>query len=240
MSRGFLARSRRRADSVLALTPMALLALGASATLGACRGATDAASEHDARVALNVNVGAAPISTISVEVTAEDIATPLVFNLTIENGTASGVITVPAGLDRTIRVRAFDEDGGETHRGEATVDLQAGANPMLRLTLGPLGSDLPIEVIFTDFIITVSPAAMEWCIGDPFPVDFTATVTSVDGTPMAVTVRWASLNPAIASVDEDGTVTPRNRGATMIVATYGAVGAASPVGVAGCAGQPPR
>ena len=50
-----------------------------------------------------------------------------------------------------------------------------------------------------------------------------AAVTDEEGDPLEVTVRWATSNPAIATVDETGLVTGVFAGTTEIVATYAGV-----------------
>jgi hypothetical protein len=57
-------------------------------------------------------------------------------------------------------------------------------------------------------------------------IQYTATVTNSAGSPVGGTVVWSSTNPAIASVDQTGTVTALTFGTTSIVATSGAVHAA--------------
>src|SRR3989475_5482034 len=85
------------------------------------------------------------VATMVVEVTAPDIATTLVFNISVTDRVALGIITLPAGSDRTITMRAYDAGGVETHSGAVTVAVQRGANPTIAIMLMPLAGDVPIN-----------------------------------------------------------------------------------------------
>lgn len=101
-----------------------------------------------------------------VEVTASDIETPLAFNLTVAEGTASGTITVPAGSDRTITVTASDAKGIDTHQGSVTVDISPGENDPIQITILPLAGDQPIQVVIATLAITITPSAATIAVGE--------------------------------------------------------------------------
>ena len=84
----------------------------------------------DGTVPLRVtaSVVGTPIATLVVTVTASDISVPLVFNLTVANGTASGTSRVPPGVSRTIAATAMDDQGNVTHDGSLTLDVRPGPN----------------------------------------------------------------------------------------------------------------
>lgn len=213
------ARSRRR----LVLAALAALALGAG--LGCGDSPTGPRTVRDGAGRLRVHAAvSATITTMVVEVTAPDLAAPLAFNLTIANGQATGTIAVPAGANRTMTVRAFDQRT-ETHRGARTVTIVEGTNAPLTITLLPLAGDQPITVLFGTTLVVVTPATATRAVGDTLRLG--AVITDVDGNPVAGRVRWATLDPRRATVDTLGLVTFRDTGSVQVIATYGTVGGAS-------------
>src|SRR5438105_14412327 len=124
-------------SAIVALAPLLLLA--------SCHPSPDPPAQGQAHLAVTANVVGTAVATVVVEVTAPDISTPLVFNIVVADGVASGTITIPAGTARRITIRAFDAGGVLTHSGAATVSVQAGTNPTVSLTLTPLAGDVPIE-----------------------------------------------------------------------------------------------
>ena len=122
--------------------------LGLLSVLAGCSTSPDAPTDDPENVDLMVTAAVTSVVTVVVvEVTAPDIVTPLAFNLTVDNGTASGTITVPAGSDRTITVTASDAKGIDTHQGSVTVDISAGGNDPIQITLFPLVGDQVINVV---------------------------------------------------------------------------------------------
>jgi hypothetical protein len=149
------------------------------------------------------------------------IPEPLVFNIPIADGQASGVITVPAGSGRTILVRAYDANAIETHRGEAVVNVMAGANPPLTIVLYPLVGDVEIEVEIGELVVTVEPPSAVLRIGGS--IQLAATITSGAGGEVEGEVQWGSAQPLVATVDGDGLVRAVGLGAAEIVANFGNV-----------------
>jgi hypothetical protein len=175
-----------------------------------------------------VSVAAAPaISTLTITVSASDITTDLVFNVTMTNGEATDTITIPAGSDRLITVRGYDAGNIETHRGSKTVSLIEGVNPQLTVVLQGLTGDQPLVVALGETTVTVTPAAATVTVGAK--VELGAVVTDEAGDTLQVGVRWASTRPAIASVDQTGLVTGVSAGASSVIATYGGVGASAAI-----------
>src|SRR2546427_8894213 len=168
------------------------------------------------------------VATVVVEVTAPDIAARLIFNISVTDRVALGIITLPAGSDRTITMRAYDAGGVETHSGAVTVAIQPGANPTIAIVLLPLTGDVPINATLGSFAVTVTPARDTVTVGDT--VTLTASLLDGNGTPVTGQVDWGTLAPAVASVVSTGRQTARvtaiRPGQTTIVATYG--GAAGP------------
>lgn len=189
-----------------------------------------------AELGFSLNLSGTDVRLMVVEVTAPDITQPLVYDINVNNGTASGRIEVPAGVGRTIHVRAYDYDRVQTHEGSATLDVKPGSNPPVTVTLTPAAGRVPINVNFGSLVVSVravdgpNTPTGEYTIGAQ--ARFEAVVTRADGTPVpGAAVRWASLNPGVASVGADGMVTMRNAGITEIAATYNGYGASMPVTV---------
>jgi hypothetical protein len=148
-------------------------------------------------------------------------ADTLAFNIPLVNGVATGSITVPAGPQRVIMVRAYN-GVTETHRGSVTTDIAVGANPTVTITLVPLVGDVTVSVSIGTTIVIVRPAIATLGVGDTLRMS--AEVRDQNGGLVTGRVRWATLNPGRASVDTLGLVTMRDTGEVQIVATYGTVG----------------
>jgi len=175
------------------------------------------------------------VATVVVEVTAPDIAARLVFNISVTDRVALGIITLPAGSDRTITMRAYDAGGVETHSGAVTVAIQPGANPTIAIVLLPLTGDVPINATLGSFAVTVTPARDTVTVGDT--VTLTASLLDGNGTPVTGQVAWGTLAPAVATVVSTGRQTARvtaiRPGRTTIVATYGGTAGPATIVVAG-------
>jgi len=207
--------------------------LGATLTsllaAGSCipREVTEPDSHGQIALLVRADVSAsATVARLVVEVTAADIPNPLVFNITISGGVASGTITLPAGSNRTITMHAFDTGGVETHRGSVTVTIQPGTNPVITVLLAPLAGDVPINATLGSFVVTVAPTADTLALGST--ATLTATIVDANGVPVAERVAWGTLDPRIATVastgDRTAQVTAAQPGATTIVATFGGSG----------------
>jgi hypothetical protein len=196
--------------------------------LASCSNATTA-SGGQAHLSITADVSGTSVATVVVEVTAPDIVTPFVFNLTIVNGVASGTITLPAGSNRSIVIRAFDAGGVQTHTGSVTVDVQSGVNPTVSLVLTPLTGDIPIHATLGSVSVSVGPTSSVLSLGGVLKtVQLTATLLDAQGQPTSGPVSWATHDPGIAVVDATGLVTAAGVGQTNIVATFqGAVGSAA-------------
>jgi hypothetical protein len=224
-----------RTRSLLSLRPrrwavLALAALAALATEAACSGDTTGSRPgSEASLQVSANVSATSINTLVVTVTAADIPNALVFNLHVQNGTASGTLKMPPGNARTITVKAFDGSGQVTHEGSATIDVGNGQNPPVAISLGPRSGHVPVTVTVGDHSVVVSPSSATVAAADS--VQLTATVTGAGGDPLNVQVEWATLNPSIATVTSTGMVRAVSAGQVQIVATYGGVGGSSQVTV---------
>lgn len=180
----------------------------------------------EATLIVRADVSGTAVATVVVDVTAPDIPVALVFNIAVVNGVALGTITVPAGSNRTIALRAFDAGGVETHSGSITITIQPGSDPTLSMVLQPLTGDVPINVTLGSILVAVTPSLASLVIGDTMRL--TASMTDWNGNPTAGTVSWATNNPAVAFVDNGGLLKAFGAGTSTISATFqGAAGHAT-------------
>ncbi|WP_242332960.1 MULTISPECIES: Ig-like domain-containing protein [unclassified Anaeromyxobacter] len=160
-----------------------------------------------------------PIDVIVIDVTAPDLATPLVFNLTAVDGVAAGTIRVSPGTARTIRARGYDTTGEITHEGSVTVDVARGTNAAVSIPMVPRSGQLPVSVVIGPVSIVVQPLVMELVPGGT--AQATAIIRAPSGELVIAAPQWASTDPSVATVDDLGLVTARRDGDAQIVATYG-------------------
>ncbi len=207
----------------------AFTAVATLLAFASCNPATGPSGDGQAHLAVRADVSGTGVATVVVEVSATDIPSPLVFNFIVADGVASGTITIPAGSNRTIAIRAYDVGGVETHSGMATgVNVLAGANPTISLTLTPLTGDVPIEAHLGSFTINVTPSPTTLSLAGTHTVQLTAAIVDAQGHAVTGTVSWATHDPSIASVSTTGLVTGLGLGDTNVFATFqGAVGSAS-------------
>ena len=199
-----------------------------AALLAACSdGPTAPGGGRPTQLLLVADLHGTRVAEVVVEVSAPDIRPALVFNLPVADSVASGTLTVTAGSDRVLVVRCYDDASVETHRGADTITVQASGNPPLTITLLPLTGDVPIEATIAGIVVTVTPGA-DTLVAGGLSRRLTATVTTTGGSPVSGRVQWASLSPAIATVDTSGTVRGLSSGTVQIVAVLaGAAGAAT-------------
>lgn len=216
---------RRRVYSAFALACSLLLLVGCDKS---------PTSSNGSPVSLHVSAASISptVSMVVIKVTAADIPVPLVFNFPVSGGAISGTITVPAGSDRTITASAYDVGNTETHRGVVTMNLPAGTQPTLQLKLLPLTSDQPINITVTSVVVTVTPSALTLTVGAANG-QLSATIKDGDGNPVTGTVKWATTDPSIATVDANGSVHAIGPGTVQIVATFAGVASACTVTVFG-------
>jgi hypothetical protein len=217
----------RYRSRLAARAPLGVALLLAAACGGAVTGPPGSAGV--ARLVVSADVAATSIELLVVEVTAADIATPLVFNIPVAGGAAVGTLVLPAGADRVLTGRAFDGSGLETHRGTRVVAVGPGPNPGVALTLAPLHGEQPVEVTIGSYAVTVTPSQAAVVVGGA--VQLAAAIEGPDQEVVAGPAGWASLAPAIATVSAAGLVTGHAAGEVVIVATYGGSGGTALVAV---------
>jgi hypothetical protein len=177
---------------------------------------------------VRADVSGTAVATVVVEVTAPDLPTPLVFNIPIAAGVASGSITVPAGSNRTIALRAYDAGGVQTNGGSTTLNIQPGSNATLSIVLTSLTGDLPITATLGTYVVAVTPSAAALHLAGPATVQLTVAMTDALGNPATGVVAWATRNPGVAVVGSTGLVTATGVGTTTISAVFqGATGVAT-------------
>jgi Big-like domain-containing protein len=200
--------------------------LAAISLLVACSGGSVDPGRGHGTLTVRADVSTSAVATLVADVTAPDIPTPLIFNIPIAGGLAAGTITIPAGSNRTVTLRAYDAGGTLTHSGSATLTIQAGANTAVAITLTPLTGDQPIVVTLGSFTITVTPSSPTVAISGTVQLD--VAITDWNGAPTTGTVSWATQDPGIATVGVTGLVTGAGLGSTKIAATFhGATGTAT-------------
>jgi Big-like domain-containing protein len=214
--------SARRGAALAALLPWLVLAACSTGDVTRPPGG-------QASLIVHVNLDGTAVARIVVDVSAPDIAAPLVFNIPITAGVASGTITIPAGSDRTIAFQAFDAANVKTHSGSTTIAVQAGINPGITITLEPLPGDVPIDATLGSFSVAVTPTPNTLSVAGAPTVQLAAAVLDAQGqTVTAAAVSWATHDPGIASVSATGLVTAARVGQTDIFATFqGAAGSAA-------------
>jgi hypothetical protein len=184
--------------------------------------------------ALQVLANAVPgtVNRLVVEVTAVDIPTPLRFDIVVSGGSASGTITVPVGPARTLTIRAYDGGGIESHRGTTTLNVQPSANPTVSISLASLQGQQRIDVRVESLVITVTPAAVTLRVTQTARLQTVVTTATGDPVSVAATdIRWATLQPNVATVGTAGEVLGVSPGSARIVAVYAGVGGAAAITV---------
>lgn len=209
--------------------PAGLLVLVCLLAAASCSGSKLDPNGGLATLFIRANVSGTSVTTVVVDVTAPDIPTPLVFNIAVTGGVAQGSITVPAGSHRTIEMRGFDAGGVQTHDGSVTLDVHPGANPTIAMVLQPLTGELPINVTFGSFSVTVTPSPSNIVVNQT--VQLAASIKDWNGNPTTGSVSWATHDPGIATVDASGLVTARGAGNTTIAATFQGVAGTATVSV---------
>jgi hypothetical protein len=205
--------------------------------LAACAAGDVTKPRAGASLVVRADLSGTAVATVVVEVTAPDITTPLVFNFAVVAGVASGSVTIPAGSDRTVAIRAYDASGVETHSGSVTITVQAGSNPSISITLTPLSGGVEIRATLGSFTVVLTPPSSRLSLtgsgGLSTTVLLTATILDEQGRTVTDTVSWATHDPGVASVTRNdattpGLVTAVDVGQTRILTTYhGAVGSAA-------------
>lgn len=176
----------------------------------------------EASVTINAALAGTDVRALTIIVSGPAIATPIVANadVSVDAPSATLVMSVPVGGQRTFVARGFDASGEVTHEGMATTAVRPGANPGLTIRMYPRSGDVPIVIGVGSWAVAIAPSPL-----DPLPpgatVQLVATVTDASGaTVPGAVVSWGSLNPVVASVSPGGLVTAHLAGTTTLFATF--------------------
>jgi alpha-tubulin suppressor-like RCC1 family protein len=162
----------------------------------------------------------ATVRSLIVEVSGPGIDPAVILNVPVNADTvATATLTLPSGSGRRFTVTAVDTAGVQTHRADTTITLQPGANPALAMLLEPLGSTLGITVTFGGAQLTVTDTTTRVLeIGELTEIQAYARRANGDTLP-ADSLTWASINPAVATVD-GGRVSALRAGSGRVVVSY--------------------
>lgn len=208
------------------------LVLGAAtvAAAPACTGMGDTSPGPVANAVFPFHVtfsAGALVTTLVVTVTGPGIAVPLVFNMPIVAGTASGTITVPVGSGRLIAAQAFDSSGAVLFSGSTTITVSTGANPPVSFTLAPLVGTVPVTAVVGAVTISLLPTSATVRAG--LTTTLVPTVRDALGVvvPGAIVI-FATNSPPVAWGATGGIVTGLDAGTATVTATsLGAAAAAT-------------
>ncbi|HEY6091608.1 MAG TPA: DPP IV N-terminal domain-containing protein [Gemmatimonadales bacterium] len=203
---------------------IALLGLDAG-----CRQPFDATRDGAAEIRVSASVAGTPINVLVITVSAPDIPTPLVFNLTAQNGVAQGTVRLPPGAQRLIKAEAFDADGNLVADGSKTLDVRPGVNPPVSIPMISKSGDIVVTVTLGPVSIVIQPTVLTIQVGTT--LQLAATITAANGDLVSADPEWATTNPAVATVDRQGRVTGVTPGIVHLVASYAGVAATSNVTV---------
>ena len=186
---------------------------GVTATLSSIIGG---ASLQVRQEATSLSVGPTALSfsatgdTVRLTVTAVDAGgSPIEQPDVVWTSSADSVVSVVDGLVTSVgngSAVITGTSGSVSAEAEATVLLMA---------------ELPIVIVVGARGIDASSQSDSITVGGT--AQMSAVVTDSEGNPLDVTVRWASSNPAIATVNEAGLVTGVLQGSTDVLATYDGV-----------------
>jgi hypothetical protein len=184
---------------------------------------TDGVPEGHARLVLSA-VASISSATLVVEVTGPGIGEPLVFNLPVTDGVATGSVDVPVGSSRVFSGRLFDTGGTETHSGQVVTAVRPGTNAAISLRLEPLNGSQPIDVVIASYTVAIVPLAAPPIAGRS--VQLRAIVRDADGAEVPdARVVWGVTAPAVARIGPSGLLELLAEGPVTVVAVYGGVAA---------------
>lgn len=196
-----------------------LTAVGFVAVAGCDAGSFTGTELTETGVTVTTEVANLAVSGVSVEITGPGIDSPIITNLPINSGVASGQVSVLAGADRAFMLRAFDAAGLETHRGGDTVDIAADASPSLNVSLTPLVGNVAVGGQIGDYTITVTLPSTTMAAGGSAQAQVTV-VDAYGDTISSPGVSWGSSNPGVATITSAGVINALVAGQTTIGAAY--------------------
>ena len=207
--------------TVARVAALAMLSLSALACADRSAGPAGAErpEERFGSVVLQTSVAPPSIRSMSVEVTAPDIAVPILVTLTNNHGVFGGTVRVPAGGNRRFTVRAYDAAGVQSHEGSTTIVVRPSGNPKVTIALTSQAGDQPITVSLGAYAVSLGVTAVTLFPGRTFQL--VVDVRDADGSTVSTpTLQWGSLNPSVADVDASGLITARVAGSTRVTVSY--------------------
>jgi hypothetical protein len=172
-----------------------------------------------ASVRMTAALPASLVEEMHLVVTGPGISTPVEAALVIVDGIGSATVQIPAGLERTFTVRALDGEGAITHRGSTISSVVAGVETNVSVDLDRVDGSVTVVITVGQNTLTLETHGASIRVGETR--QFTATVHDAAGEPVEDAVlRWASANPALATVNAEGNVTGRRVGDTRISVSY--------------------
>ncbi len=201
------------------------LVLTAGLAFAAACGLTDVPSPASASMVLDLSIPGGRTASVVIPdsavltVTGPGITTPITLTVQFDtSGVARATMTIPVGSNRQLQIDMF-KGGSLIFSGTSSFNVDAGTNQPVNLTPTPVTGTVPIVVTIGTFVVSVTPTSASVAVGATR--SFAATVRDATGTIVTtVTARWATSNPAIATVDSlSGLVTAVRTGVTQITAT---------------------
>lgn len=163
-------------------------------------------------------------ATLTVEVTGPGIDEPLVFNLPVVDGKATGSVVVPVGSRRLFTGRLFDAGGTETHAGTVETAVRDGENAAVSLRLEPHTGSQPIDVVISSYTVEIVPISAPPIVGRT--VQLTAIVKDAGGNVVPdARVIWGVTTPVRSRIGPGGLLEVTAEGSVTVVAVYAGVAA---------------
>ena len=194
-----------------------------------CADRTSGPADTPAQLVISASVIGTPVATLVVEVTGPGISVPVLQNIPVTDGRATGTIKMPPGESRRITVRAYESGGQITHQGSLTVDVRPGMNPAVTIPMMSNAGHLPITVQLGSVSITITPSVAAVPLSGTLRLS--ASIHAPSGEEIDATPEWATSDPSRATVDQNGLVTGLREGSVTIAATYEGIAAASTITV---------
>jgi uncharacterized protein YjdB len=206
--------------------------------VSACRDvAAPKRPRHDAAdMEISVSLANAPnITQVRLRVTAADLPDTVRVSLSIESGVASGSVVVPAGMQRTFTLQAFDGADILRYQGSATIDVIPGSNPPLTIVMRPfVPGTVPITGTVGTYAVVVTPS--EATLAPGARLRLTAILADPHGDVVKNAVpTWESLDATVATVDAAGEVTALVAGRAGITVSYAGAADTTMITVSGAA-----
>jgi hypothetical protein len=197
----------------------------AAVLLAAGCGQSSRSSDGDAAVAVTVS-GGIVVASLVITVDAADIERPLVFNLPLQNGTATGTLRIPPGQLRTLSAVAFESGGAIAAEGAVTLQtVERGWNPPVSIPMVSRAGHVPISIQIGPVSVAVAPASPTLVVGER--LQLAARITAASGDEISDAPEWATSDPAVLEVTSAGLVTALRAGQADVVAVYAGVAGVS-------------